>query len=82
MITFSSIAEKLDNLLTYIDSVRSGKPIHWTNTTTGERKQATLDDNLAYIEDYVLLVAVDLNILKDEFKKHLDQQTKRERGEE
>lgn len=81
MITFSSIAEELDNLLTYIDSVRSGKPIYWTNTAAGERKQATLDDNLAYIEDHVLLVAVDLNILKEEFKTRLEQQTtKRQRG--
>lgn len=81
MITFSSIAEELDNLLTYIDTVRSGTPIYWTNTTTGERTQSTLDDNLAYIEDHVLLVAADLNILKEEFKQRLDQQaTKRERG--
>ncbi|MEG9491170.1 hypothetical protein [Mannheimia indoligenes] len=75
MITFSSIAEELDNLLTYIDTVRSGKPIYWTNIATGERTQSTLDDNLAYIEDQVLLVAADLSILKAEFKKLLEPQT-------
>ncbi|QLB42719.1 MULTISPECIES: hypothetical protein [Mannheimia] len=71
MITFTSIAKELDNLLTYIDSVRNGKPIYWTNTATGERKQATADENLSYIEDQVLLVAADVNILKEELKKQV-----------
>ncbi|QIM66519.1 hypothetical protein A4G16_03585 [Mannheimia granulomatis] len=71
MITFTSIAEELDNLLTYIDSVRSGKPIYWVNPATGERKQATADENLSYIEDQVLLVAASVNILKDELKNQV-----------
>lgn len=72
MITFTSIAKELDNLLTYIDSVRSGKPIYWTNPATGERKQATADENLSYIEDQVLLLAADLNILKGELRKQVN----------
>ncbi|GAB1670684.1 hypothetical protein [Mannheimia haemolytica] len=71
MITFTSIAEELDSLLTYIDSVRNGKPIYWTNPATGERKQASLDDNLSYIEDQVLLVAAGVNILKEELKNQI-----------
>ncbi|HHW7566812.1 TPA: hypothetical protein ACU21S_000087 [Mannheimia haemolytica] len=71
MITFKSVAEELDNLLTYIDSVRNGKPIYWTNPATGERKQASLDDNLSYIEDQVLLVAAGVNILKEELKNQV-----------
>ncbi|TLU76296.1 hypothetical protein [Mannheimia varigena] len=71
MITFTSIAKELDSLLTYIDSVRSGKPIYWINPATGERKQATADENLSYIEDQVLLVAADVNILKEELKNQV-----------
>ncbi|MEG9482153.1 hypothetical protein V6W59_07720 [Mannheimia sp. HC-2023] len=75
MITFKSVAEELDNLLTYIDSVRSGKPIYWFNPATGERKQATADENLSYIEDQVLLVAAGVNILKEELKKQVNKFT-------
>lgn len=71
MITFTSLAEELDNLLTYIDAVRSGKPIYWINPATGERKQATADENLSYIEDQVLLVAASVSILKEELKKQV-----------
>ncbi|WGE43038.1 hypothetical protein [Actinobacillus equuli] len=75
MITFNTVAEELDNLLTYINTVRSGKPIYWANPATGEGKQATMDDNLSYIEDQILLVAAGVNILKEELKKQVNKFT-------
>lgn len=61
--TLAGIYSNLDELIAFIDKVRSGEPIVWTDTTTGESYTVTADENLAYIEDRLLYLASDVEDL-------------------
>ncbi|NBB67538.1 hypothetical protein [Mannheimia haemolytica] len=62
--TLASIFSKLDNLLAFLNKVQSGKPIYWENPKTGNINTATRGQNLAYIEDQILIIACDVDELR------------------
>lgn len=62
--TIHGISEQLEQIQNYIDSVREGKEIYWTNPITGQSKLATNDDHLTYIQDCILIVSMDVETLK------------------
>lgn len=62
--TLEAICDQLDTLLAFIGKVREGKPIVWENTETGKTHTATRSENLAYIEELVLMIACDVESLQ------------------
>ncbi|MDO4430322.1 MAG: hypothetical protein Q4B95_03360 [Lonepinella koalarum] len=62
--TIHSISEQLERVQSYIDSVREGKAIYWTNPITGQSKLATNDDHLDYIQDCILNISIDVDTVK------------------
>lgn len=62
--TIHGISEQLEQIQNYIDSVREGKNIYWTNPITGQIKLATNDDHLDYIQDCILNISIDVDTVK------------------
>lgn len=62
--TIHSISEQLERVQSYIDSVREGKAIYWTNPITGQSKLATNDDHLSYVQDCILNISMDVETLE------------------
>lgn len=65
--TLAGIYSNLDEVLVFIDKMRSGEPIVWTDTKTEKSYIASNDDNLAFIQDRLLFIASDV----EDLSKHI-----------
>lgn len=65
----TKIIEQIEEIQDFIDGLREGKTVYIKNPNTGEKRQATNDENLSFIQDRILFIAMDLDGIKDKLSE-------------